>query len=202
MLTELVKAAESAPDVGCVGPKCYFHGDRQRLWSAGGVLRFRESITRERGYGEIDRGQYDRDAEVDYVNGCAILIRRAAAEAAGMWDDVFYICVDDADFCTRVKRHGFRCLYAHRAGLQPGAELPVRPERSDLRPALRPGLAVAHLLRLQRRRLPGGLATRAAQGEPGRGGGQGPGDPGGFADAGPTAAGLHSTCFSQSRRDR
>ena len=117
LLTELVKAAESAPDIGCVGPKCYFHGDRQRLWSAGGILRFRESITRERGYGEIDRGQYDRDAEVDYVNGCAILIRRAAAEAAGMWDDVFYICVDDADFCTRVKRHGFRCLYAHRAVL-------------------------------------------------------------------------------------
>ena len=117
MLTELVKVAESAPDVGCVGPKCYFHGDRKRLWSAGGILRFRESITRERGYGEIDRGQYDRDAEVDYVNGCAILIRRAAAEAAGMWDDIFYICVDDADFCTRVKRHGFRCLYAQRAVL-------------------------------------------------------------------------------------
>ena len=30
------------------------HGDRQRLWSAGGILRFRESITRERGYGEIE----------------------------------------------------------------------------------------------------------------------------------------------------
>jgi GT2 family glycosyltransferase len=117
MLTELVKAAESDPRIGCVGPKCYFHGDRQRLWSAGGILRFRESITRERGYGEIDRGQYDRDVDVDYVNGCAILIRRAAAEAAGMWDDLFYICVDDADFCTRVKQQGFRCLYAHRAVL-------------------------------------------------------------------------------------
>jgi GT2 family glycosyltransferase len=117
MLDELVKAAESDPRIGCVGPKCYFHGDRKRLWSAGGILRFRESITSERGYGEIDRGQYDRDAEVDYVNGCAILIRRAAAEAAGMWDSIFYICVDDADFCTRVKRRGFRCLYAHRAVL-------------------------------------------------------------------------------------
>ncbi len=34
-----------------------------------------------------------------------------------MWDDLFFICVDDADFCTRVKRQGFRCLYAHRAVL-------------------------------------------------------------------------------------
>ena len=117
LLDELVKVAESDPRIGCVGPKCYFYGDRTRLWSAGGILRFRESITRERGYGEIDRGQYDKDAEVDYVNGCAILIRRAAAEAAGIWDPIFFICVDDADFCTRVKRQGFRCLYAHRAVL-------------------------------------------------------------------------------------
>jgi len=117
MLTELVKVAESDAKIGCAGPKCYFHGDRQRLWSAGGILRFRESITRERGYGEIDRGQYDRDVDVDYINGCAILIRRAAAQAAGMWDDLFFICVDDADFCTRVRRHGFRCVFAHRAVL-------------------------------------------------------------------------------------
>jgi GT2 family glycosyltransferase len=117
MLTELVKVAEADAKVGCVGPKCYFHGDRERLWSAGGILRFRESITRERGYGEIDRGQYDRDEDADYINGCAILIRRAAAKAAGMWDDLFFICVDDADFCTRVRRHGFRCVFAHRAVL-------------------------------------------------------------------------------------
>jgi len=59
LLDRLVEVAESDPAIGCVGPKCYFHGDRQRLWSAGGILRFRESITRERGYGEIDRtGRY------------------------------------------------------------------------------------------------------------------------------------------------
>lgn len=117
MLDRLVEVAESDPRIGVVGPKCYFHGDRQRLWSAGGILRFRESITRERGYGEIDRGQYDRDDEVDYINGCAILIKRSAGEAAGVWDPIFFICVDDADFCTRVKQKGFRCVYVHRAVL-------------------------------------------------------------------------------------
>src|SRR5690349_7764477 len=68
LLDRLVEVAESDPKIGCVGPKCYFHGDRQRLWSAGGTLRFRESITTERGYGEIDRGQYDEDSQVDYIN--------------------------------------------------------------------------------------------------------------------------------------
>jgi len=117
LLTELVAVAESDARIGCVGPKCLFHSARERIWSAGGTLRFRNSITRERGYRQIDRGQFERDAEVDYVNGCAILIRRTAAEAAGGWDPLFRICVDDADFCTRIKRGGFRCVYAHRAVL-------------------------------------------------------------------------------------
>lgn len=117
MLSRLVEVAESDPNIGCAGPKCYYHGQRRHLWSAGGILQYRESITRERGYRQLDRGQYETDADVDYVNGCAILIKRAAAEAAGSWDPAFFICVDDADFCTRVRARGFRCVYAHAAVL-------------------------------------------------------------------------------------
>ncbi len=117
MLTELVRLAQSDPAIGCVGPKEYYYWDRERLWSAGGTLRFREAITRERGDGEIDRGQYDRDEEVDYINGCAMLVRREAVAAAGLWDPIFHLAVEDADFCTRMKAHGFRCFYAYRARL-------------------------------------------------------------------------------------
>ncbi|HXT22195.1 MAG TPA: glycosyltransferase family 2 protein [Thermoanaerobaculia bacterium] len=117
MLDELVAAAERDPKAGAVGPKCYFHGERRRLWSAGGVLRWREAVTRERGYGELDHGQFDQETAVDYVNGCAILVRREAAEAAGGWDPLYFICVDDADFCTRLAGAGWRCIYAPKAVL-------------------------------------------------------------------------------------
>jgi len=117
LLDALIHAAERDPRAGALGPKCYFHGEGRRLWSAGGVLRFREAVTRERGYGEIDAGQYDAECGVDYVNGCAILVRRSAAEAVGAWDPLYFICVDDADFCTRLARAGWRCLYVPRAVL-------------------------------------------------------------------------------------
>ena len=118
LLRELVEAAESDPMIGCVGPKCfYYYGDRNRLWSAGGRLRFRESVTRERGMGELDHGQYDRDGEVDYVNGALMLVRREAMAATGLWDPVYHVSVEDADWCVRMKRAGFRCWYAHRARL-------------------------------------------------------------------------------------
>jgi GT2 family glycosyltransferase len=118
MLTELVRVAERQPRAGVVGPKCYYYfGDRNRLWSTGGVLRFRESVTGERGLGDPDRGQYDRDEAVDYVNGVAMLIRRETLVATGLWDPVYRVGVEDADFCARAKRAGWQCWYAHRARL-------------------------------------------------------------------------------------
>jgi GT2 family glycosyltransferase len=115
LLAELVAVAESAPDIGIVGPKGYYFWDRERIWSAGGRLRFAEAITRERGEGELDHGQYDRTEEVDYINGCVMLVKRECFEAAGLWDPVFRLAVEDADFCWRVKARGYRCFYAPRA---------------------------------------------------------------------------------------
>jgi len=117
LLHRLVACAEADPTIGCVGPKCYYYYDRTRLWSTGGILRFRESVTRERGDRELDSGQYDRDEEVPYVNGCAMLARREALERTGLWDPVYYIGVEDADWCVRMKLQGFRCHYAYRARL-------------------------------------------------------------------------------------
>ena len=47
----MVRVAESDPKIGCVAPKAYYHGDRERIWSAGGRIRFREAVTTERGEG-------------------------------------------------------------------------------------------------------------------------------------------------------
>lgn len=118
MVSLLVAAAEAAPRAGCLGPKCYyFFGDRNRLWSAGGELRWREAVTRERGMGELDRGQFDADAETDYVNGACMLIRSEAMLATGLWDPVYHVSVEDADWCVRMRRVGWSCRYVYRARL-------------------------------------------------------------------------------------
>lgn len=115
MASELLAVLEGDSRIGCVGPKTYYHADRGRLWSAGGIIRFRESVTRERGMGALDRGQYDHTEEVDYVNGCAMLVPRRVVERIGLWDPIYFLGVEDADWCMRMKRAGFRCWFAHRA---------------------------------------------------------------------------------------
>ncbi|MEM1178423.1 MAG: glycosyltransferase family 2 protein [Acidobacteriota bacterium] len=116
-LEHLVDAAEADPSIGCVGPKSYYFWDRNRLWSAGGVVRFMHSVTRERGMGDIDRGQYDRDVDTGYVNGCAMLMRRSVVAEIGLFDTLFKLAVEDADWCMRMKKAGYRARYAHRAVL-------------------------------------------------------------------------------------
>ena len=117
MLDRLVEVAESDETIGCVGPKCLYYGNRDVLWSAGGRVRFGESVTRERGMGERDAGQFDRTEDVDYVNGCAMLMRRRVPEKIGLWDPQYFLSVEDADWCLRMRRAGYRCVYAHRAVL-------------------------------------------------------------------------------------
>jgi len=117
MLTELVEVAESDPKIGCVGPKIFYYWDRDTIWSAGGILRFRESVTKERGMNEIDRGQFEKTEEVDYINGCAILIPTQVFREVGLYDSTFHLACEDADWCMRMKRLGYKSVYSHKAVL-------------------------------------------------------------------------------------
>jgi hypothetical protein len=44
-------------------------------------------------------------------------VRREVFERIGMWDPTYYLGLEDADFCVRAKRAGFRCWYAPSARL-------------------------------------------------------------------------------------
>src|SRR5262249_23851004 len=52
-----------------------------------GHLIYPDGQNRGRGSGEIDRGQYDRDEEVLWPDGCAALYRRAMLDEIGGFDE-------------------------------------------------------------------------------------------------------------------
>ncbi len=116
MLTELVTAAEADPCAGAVGPIIYYHAAPTRVWSAGGWIDWERGISRMEGEVE-DRGQFTATREVDFVTGCAMLLRRAALERVGLLDERFFMYFEETEWCVRARRAGFRMLFAPRAKL-------------------------------------------------------------------------------------
>lgn len=57
------------------------------------------------------------EREVDWVTGACLLVRRDAAEAAGLLDERFFMYEEDVDFCAALRTRGGRVLFAPSAAV-------------------------------------------------------------------------------------
>jgi GT2 family glycosyltransferase len=127
-LERLLTVAEREPRAAVLGGKlCFDHdwGGEARLQSAG--ARFTDAGTAfEIGWGERDRGQYDRGGRVGSIPGAAMLVRRSAFCALGGFDARYFAYLEDVDLCWRAWLMEFETLYVpeaiawHRFGASAG----------------------------------------------------------------------------------
>jgi len=113
-IKEVVKAA-SDPEVGIVGCKLLFAGTNviQSLGYRSNLLGHYVN----RGFLEVDDGKCDTEkvADVDYVSGAALAIKRSVVDEVGFLDPLFYAYFEDADWCYRVNAAGYKVVVAERA---------------------------------------------------------------------------------------
>ena len=114
-LNELVAVAHRDARVGVAGSKILYYGDPQRLNCAGGRISRLTGFPYNRGRGALDRGQFDRVEDVDYVLGCSCLIRAEAMRHAGLMDHRFFLYFEDAEWNFRLRRRGWRLVLAPRS---------------------------------------------------------------------------------------
>ena len=109
----LVEAVEADEMVGIAGPTIYYYDQPHVIWSAGGAIDWQRGRTCMVGLNEPDRGQFSRDPrQVDFVTGCALLIKREALERIGPLDDRFFAYYEEAEWCVRAHRAGFKIVHA------------------------------------------------------------------------------------------
>jgi GT2 family glycosyltransferase len=103
----LVKASESNTRIGIAGPIIYYYEQPRTIWSAGGKLNS-SGRSWMIGLDEYDTGQYGRDyRSVDFVTGCAMLVKNDVMNTVGILDDRFFAYYEETEWCTRVRKAGF-----------------------------------------------------------------------------------------------
>ena len=105
----LVERSED-PEVGALAPKVFVHSDPGRIWAAGGMIDSRGGAV-QRHCGELDLGQADEPAEIDYAVGCAMLVKTEVVRQVGPMDPRYYMYYEESDWCRRMRLAGYRIFY-------------------------------------------------------------------------------------------
>jgi GT2 family glycosyltransferase len=115
-VARLVAAGERDPRVGVVGPLVLHHDEPGVIQSAGGRIdRFWNAW--HTGQNELATAAAPSPHQVDWISGCAILVRRAVIEQVGMLDERFFYYWEETEWCLRARRAGWTILNVSEARL-------------------------------------------------------------------------------------
>lgn len=109
-LDNLLKSADSDVRIGIATPKL-LRPDGRTIDSTGLLFDFKTGLSRDRGSGEADMGQYDIQ---QHVPGCCFAcaaIRREVLERTGLLDEKMVLYFEDLDYCIRARFAGWNVLY-------------------------------------------------------------------------------------------
>jgi len=117
---ELVRVLLAQPGVGMVqGKVLQWDADGTGRIDSLGVRLYRNRRNDLLGYGEVDRGQYDRPMEIFGCDGAAALYRRAMLDDVRcgdeVYDEAFFLFREDVDLAWRARWGGWTAWYVPTA---------------------------------------------------------------------------------------
>lgn len=112
MLSELMKLALSDPQIGIVAPKIYYWEDKKRIWSAGASVGNITGINYSREGNDV--GQYNRAETID-IAPANFLVKKEVINKVGFYDNIYWLSYEDADWCARVRKNGYKIMYSPSA---------------------------------------------------------------------------------------
>jgi GT2 family glycosyltransferase len=115
-LQKMVEIGQGDPRVGIVGPMVYHNDEPEIIQSAGGRLD-RYWRAWHIGQNEPDQGQFSQPHQVEWISGCAIMVRRQVIEQVGMLDQRFFYYWEETEWCLRSSEHGWLIVHVPQARL-------------------------------------------------------------------------------------
>jgi GT2 family glycosyltransferase len=112
----LVQALDDHPGAGAATGTFFYYPDTRRVWYAGGSLAYgRAHAVTDRVFVADTAAGSPVARSVTFLTGCAILIRASALRTAGLFDERYFMYLEDVELSRRFLSHGFDLLYIPRA---------------------------------------------------------------------------------------
>ena len=124
MAEVLMKAFDDLPRAGVVGPKIFYYGT-ERMWFNGGHFNHTLGLSTHPLMDLMDDGG-DQSRQVDFITGCAMMVRSEVFLDIGLFDEDFEIYAEDLDLCLRARERGYeiwlvpQAMAEHKVSLSTG----------------------------------------------------------------------------------
>ena len=112
----LKQAAEQHPESAIFGPKIYYYDEPATIWYCGGEWDPARASFYHRDWNTNEEETQRKGHEkTGYVCGCAFFIRSSVVREMGGMDPRFFLNWEEIDWCWRLRKRGYSCLYVPEA---------------------------------------------------------------------------------------
>ena len=89
--------------------------DKKTIWFAGGHLDKNNVLGTHIGVDQQDVGQYQNNKQVDFITGAGMMVRAEVFNQVGLFDERYFLYLEDVDLCFRAKIKGIKVTYIPNA---------------------------------------------------------------------------------------
>lgn len=115
-LSLLRRASMEHPNAAALGPKIFFYDEPLTIWYGGGEWDPQTALCKHTDRDVNDADSNRRSIEpTQYVCGCALFSPIAHLEKVGLMDSRYFLNWEEIDWCYRMRKAGFDCLYVPQA---------------------------------------------------------------------------------------
>ena len=127
-LIEMVKLSENDEEIGMVGSKLLYYDKKDIIQALGGTDQINwKTIGKHICSFEKDQSKLDTNFEIKgYVHGASLLVKKKVIKMTGMFDDKYFMLVEETDWCFRASELGWKLFCSgkskiwHKGGASSG----------------------------------------------------------------------------------
>lgn len=101
-LIKLVEEFDKDEKLAVAVPKVYYEGTSRV--NTFGAVKSPLGAVKNIGEGEEDIGQFKKNLPVKFVMGCCMLIKATVIKEYGLFDERFFMYLEESDFCERINK--------------------------------------------------------------------------------------------------